>query len=538
MRLELLIGCVFVFIGLSRCATMTQPNGGPKDTIPPTLIHAVPENNQKNFKGKTLTLVFDEPVKLKDPKEIIITPSPGKGINITSKAKTVTIEPKFPWKDSTTYSIAFREAVQDLSESNPAENLHLAFSTGPVIDSLRVGGIISFVQKETIPDKITVAIYQSDTFNIFKHQPVYFTKTNKTGNFIIENLKPGLYFIYAFDDKNKNLKVESQTEMFGYLNQPVELSSNIDTLKIRVLNIDSRPLKLTSLRHNLNMSKVRFNKPITNFAIKFNTQDRMLNTFGDNQTEINIYHNEIKDSIPLHVQVQDSIGQTLDSMVYIKSSSTKAIKDAFKFSLTSVTIDQETGSVKGSAQYNIPLQTIRPDTIWIQLDSSNIIALKPKDIAIDTARKQASFQCTIDKKLLLSITNPALYIVKAVFISIESDTSKAIRYPIPYLKPEEEGSLSVELKTRKTSFITQLITKDYKVIQSVRNTANFTFKNIPPLEYKLRVILDPNHNGQWDPGNYYNRQEPEQIIYYKTESGKYEFPIRANWEVGPYILRF
>ncbi len=194
---------------LYRCAVQTTPQGGPKDEDPPVLVRSSPQEKETNFKGKIVELTFDEKVTLFNAtEEIIITPSPGKQIDFQAKQNKITIEPKDRWKENTTYSISFREAVKDLTEGNSADTLHLAFSTGAEIDSLLISGRIKNSIIETIPQKITVAIYQADTFDIFKHAAVYFTKTDKSGRFKIENLKAGNYFIYAFDDRNKNLKVD------------------------------------------------------------------------------------------------------------------------------------------------------------------------------------------------------------------------------------------------------------------------------------------------------------------------------------------
>ncbi len=151
-----------------------------------------------------IELTFDENIKLKDPKEeILITPSMGAGTRFTAKKNKVVITPEYKWADTTTYSIAFRDGIQDLNESNPTDDLHLAFSTGPTIDSLKIIGSLSEIFTDKIPEKISIGLYQSDTFDIFKHKPTLFSKSNKAGKFSILNLKPGKYFLYAFDDKNK-----------------------------------------------------------------------------------------------------------------------------------------------------------------------------------------------------------------------------------------------------------------------------------------------------------------------------------------------
>jgi hypothetical protein len=135
MRALLFLGLGFL---LWTCANVSAPTGGAKDETPPKLLSTIPKQGQTNFPGKGITLEFDEYLKLKNPKEeIIITPNI-KDTKFTVKKNLVLIE--FPEKlaENTTYSIAFREAIQDLNEGNPAEDLHLAFSTGDVIDSLRM----------------------------------------------------------------------------------------------------------------------------------------------------------------------------------------------------------------------------------------------------------------------------------------------------------------------------------------------------------------------------------------------------------------
>ena len=89
MRALLLL--LFAFYLLS-CANVSSPTGGPKDTIPPSLIRIVPNQGQKNFHGSRIMLEFDEWLKLKNPKEeIIITPSV-KDPNVTVKKNFVFID--------------------------------------------------------------------------------------------------------------------------------------------------------------------------------------------------------------------------------------------------------------------------------------------------------------------------------------------------------------------------------------------------------------------------------------------------------------
>jgi len=522
------------------CASITTPSGGPKDLKPPLLIKSIPSPNQTNFKGKTVELVFNEYVKLNNPKEeIIISPSPGKNIEIKSSGTKVTITPKDNWQDSTTYSIVLREGVQDITESNSPTTLKIAFSTGPKIDSLNMSGTIKDLLLGTPADKITVALYSPDTFNIFSHTPSYFTKTDKKGNYKLENIKEGKYGIYAFDDKNKNLKVESRTERYGFLAGKILLENPKDSVDIGLIMMDSRPLKITAIRNVGTITRLRFNKYITDYSIQ--SEKDITHAFGDNQTEIIIWNpTTIGDSLQLHLVASDSIQTEVDSSFYIKRTDIKPIKENLKWSLGVPSVDAETGTFKTIMKFNKPLITLNFDSLFIQLDTIRTIPIAKEDISIDERRKEITISKILDKQLFTGDKDPRLTLKtgKGFVYSIEKDTSKSMSTPIPILWPEDTGVLLTQVITREKNYVIQLLTKDGKIVSSVQNSTKHTFKNLPPAEYAIRIILDTNKNGKWDPGNIVKGEEPEKVIFYIATNGKQNFPMRANWEYGPLILRF
>ena len=61
---------------IAGCANRGQgPQGGPKDSIPPTLLKETPVNGTCNFTGKTVVLQFDEYVQLNNVAEnVLISP--------------------------------------------------------------------------------------------------------------------------------------------------------------------------------------------------------------------------------------------------------------------------------------------------------------------------------------------------------------------------------------------------------------------------------------------------------------------------------
>ena len=527
------LNIILSVLAMCSCATVTTPMGGPQDKQPPSLINSSPKLNQKNYKKPIVELTFSEDIKLKDAKEeIIITPSPGKEIEIKAKARTLTIEPKDGWKENTTYSISFREAVQDITEGNPVENLRLAFSTGPIIDSLSISGGIKDGLTEKIPDKITIGIYTSDTFDIFKHEPVYFTKSDKEGNFKIGNLKKDNYFIYAFEDKNKNLKVESQNEQFGFIGEPIELEKNKTKIKIPLVRIDTRKLKINKPRSTGDVAFLKFNKYITSYSLlPIEDKIKLNNSFSDDQSEIKLYLSELKtDSIQIRVIATDSLMQKIDTLVYLKKGKNQKVEEKLSIDVTTPYLETATGKFQFNISSNKLIKSINVDSVILELDSLTKIRFKDTDYKWDTVHKKIELTTFIDKKKINADNKISLITGKNFIQTFDNDSIKRSSRLIKLSTIEDTGNLIVELKTNlQENFIIQLLGGD-KIIQSVTNTKKHTFRYLDPGSYKIRVVIDKNKNGVWDIGNIFSRQEPEQTIYYIDRDKKNETPMRANWE--------
>jgi uncharacterized protein (DUF2141 family) len=127
---------------------------------------------------------------------------------------------------------------------------------------------------------------------------------------------------------------------------------------------------------------------------------------------------------------------------------------------------------------------------------------------------------------------------KYSFLSIENDSSKQVSKTIKITKPEETATLFLNVETVQDDFLVQLLATDNKIAQAIRNTKKMVFKNLIPGQYKIRIVFDANKNNHWDPGNIYKDMPPETTFYFQNTDGTYLFPLRANWELGPYTIRF
>ena len=58
------LGLLLTAFLAQRCANAVAPTGGPKDTTPPVVVAAVPENQSTHFIGKKIEITFDEYITL------------------------------------------------------------------------------------------------------------------------------------------------------------------------------------------------------------------------------------------------------------------------------------------------------------------------------------------------------------------------------------------------------------------------------------------------------------------------------------------
>jgi len=124
------------------------------------------------------------------------------------------------------------------------------------------------------------------------------------------------------------------------------------------------------------------------------------------------------------------------------------------------------------------------------------------------------------------------------FVSIENDSSLNTIQKFTINTPESSGIIQISVETELESFTVELISNKFVVIKTEKNIRNFSFMNVKPGEYKIRVFFDENNNGKWDAGNFYEKTQPEKVVIYTDPVEKInKIAVRANWELGPYIIQ-
>ena len=565
-----IIGFIIIILGyLSSCANQSSPTGGPKDEDPPVLIFSTPEHESLNNSSTTILLQFNEAVKLKNPKEeIIITPRLHGEYNIKSKKRKVTLEIEDTLSSNTTYTFNFREAIQDLNEGNSPPNLQIAFSTGDYLDSLTISGSVHHLLTNESGKNITISLYDAtDTLDVFNSPPIYFTKSDTASEFLFNNLKNGSYHIYAINDKNKNLLLESKTEQYAYLAQSIQLDSNVSKINLPLISLDVTPLKLQRSRVRGHYFVSKYNKYVASYTLRSLSPDQVLpySSFSDDHKEINYYNTHTiddNDSLGLVINAYDTINKLSVDTIYVKFEETKRQKNDFNILHPKVSMNIEYPEINMEIKFSKPVLHFNLDSIYFHVDSTLHIPFDTLNftwnnlhtaLTINKSLNPAIFETSESDKDTTNLEskksnipsnskrnnkNSILYFGKDAFRSIEQDSSEFHTEKVYFTNSGSTGTILLQIETLAKSFYVQLISSQQVVISEKYNEKEISFDNIPSGTYKIRVLHDSNENKKWELGNITENLLPEPVIFYKSEEEKTNIILRARWEIGPIIIKF
>ncbi len=537
------IQIVFVPTVLGSCASQSQPTGGPRDKIPPKIVSTIPENQSLNYHGKSIELEFDELIVVANIKnELIITPRIDVEYDYKLRKGRLILEFEEDFKDSTTYTFNFRESIKDLTEGNSANAL-LSFSTGPFLDTGSIkGNIDNLITKQPI-NNVVIGLYDiEDTLDLFTGMPLYFTKSNKKGDFTFRNIKNGNYNLYAFTDKNSNLICNSKNEMYAFQNEIIRLDTAISGIKMSLLLLDLSDFKIQSARQNGKYFEIKFNKYVTDYKVELpDSTVNIIHHLVDHNKTLKVYNTfNIQDSLALYISATDSINTTVTDTIYVQYQQTARNTDDFTFTVSDLAYDKSTHILSSIIDFTKPVKSITPDSIYIQIDSLNRIHADTSTLFnFNKFKTSLDFELQIPNTIIDSLNQKVLNFAFGSYVSIENDSSIQKEQKFIINSPESSGIIHISVDTELESFTVELLSNKFEIIKTKKNINNFSFTNVKPGDYKLRIFFDENNNGKWDAGNFYEKLQPEKVIIF-TDSveNTNRISVRANWILGPYTIQY
>lgn len=533
-----------------RCANPASPSGGPRDTIPPVLLESYPRKGATNFQDHEFTLTFSEMVAADQlSQKLITTPKSDLRFKTFTRKNVLTIKFEGDFLDSTTYNLNFVDGVVDVTERNPVENLSIAFSTGSYIDSMKIKGVVKDLFTQEPAKKITIGLYpQTDSLDLLKDSPLYFTTTSDSGTFLLDYIKSSTYKLLAFKDENRNIVFDPDTESHGFLPGLISLDSTINLKDpINVLLQNVTPIKFINSRSIGPYVELKYNKEINSYTI--NPNEYQHNIIGENKDGIRIYRSPqtiLNDSITFILHVKDSLGNiAIDT---IKNIFQDNYRKPTTYSI-STTTQQLLLSDSSSIDFTFNKPSFVSDSIGISLTKDSTISVKPRykvdwnenhtkakislylssdsviQQVINTMPKDSTRQ---EEELLEDYRNRNynmnLDIKSGSFYSVEQDTSKSQTIKIRTKESKSYGTIKLQVDTDQPSFIIQLLDKSKVAQYSIKNDREPVFPKVTPGNYTIRILIDTNVDDKWSVGNLLYDIPPE-AIYIHPESTT----VRENW---------
>ncbi len=207
---------------LAACASIGRPEGGERDELPPVFVRSNPEPGALEFKGNRLNIFFDENIKMEDVmNKVVVSPVQKQPPSISANGKRLTVEFRDTLVDNATYTVDFSDAIRDLNEGNILDGFAFDFSTGSTRDSLVISGMLFEARNLEPAQGMIVGVYSNLSDTAISTLPFErIAKTNQYGQFVIRNLAPGTYNVYAVNDLNRDYHWD-RSEDVAFLGQSV-----------------------------------------------------------------------------------------------------------------------------------------------------------------------------------------------------------------------------------------------------------------------------------------------------------------------------
>ena len=562
----------FFILLFHACARPGMPSGGPEDFTPPRYISSKPEPNAINFNGNKIEILFDELIKIEKTDKVIITPPQKKNPVIQALGKKVTVELKDSLLPNTTYTFDFTDAIADLNEKNVLENFSFAFSTGEVVDSLVIGGLLLNAENLEPMPGIMVGLHNNLNDTAFTKNPfLRTTKTNELGQFFIRNIAPGSYHVFALNDLNRDYTFDQPGEEIAFIDDvfvpSFEPAVRMDTIWADSITVDtitqinytrftpdnlrlflfkedferqflSRPTRADNNSMTFKFNSAKELDPVFTILNQETGDDWAIPEYADGGKSITLWMKDstVYNADTLMIEVaflkSDTLNQLVHStdtfpMVLRKKAEKKNDKNAVeKIDFLGISFSaQGTVDVFDTIKitFNEPVPDI--DLSKINFEEKIDTLWQPVEFPIvqDSLNPRMFFVAQnwpYEKEYRIVIDSAAIYGLYGKWNDKQESSFK-------FKKNSDYGHLYVAINGNQENGFGELLDASEKVVrQSKIIDGELIFINIKPGKYYLRYIEDTNGDGKWTTGQYEGKRYPETVYYY---SGFFEF--KQNFEI-------
>lgn len=547
------------------CAnTKAAPSGGPKDTIPPVLLKIEPADRTRNMPTADvkIALTYDEYTVVKEASGIYLSPPTKHSPTAKVKGKSIVVTLRDTLAENTTYTIDFNNALADNNEGNMAPRFTYVFSTGDTIDSMYLTGTVLDCEKLTPVKGALVALYEdlSDSACMLS-LPAAATRTDDWGYFVIRNVKPVAYQIYAYSDEDRDnlyMQGEDYIAFHDTLFTPTLIvSDSVYELKSfnmkDTLDCQKRESQLSLLLFKETASRQFIkNKGRTDQKkgfIRFNARNTVLNSFqifGVDSTAITTHFTPERDSMDFWINTSYTLPDSLLLTVeYMKTDSLGNLAMTKEDIAVSLNDEQKKALASKAKQdtlinvtYTCKNENVEQDGITITfpdplatIDTSAIlfVATNPKnqnDTIAFTFEKDSTlfevYHMQSSQKYQTGYKYEVIY-PEGTFHDIYGRKNKENKIDIQLPNTDKTGSITLNISgIHDTRYIIELVSADKKNVFrkfTVDKDTQLYFPYLAAGEYTFRITEDRNGNGIFDSGNLLERKQPEKVIMFKKPDG-------------------
>ena len=562
------------------CANTTKaPSGGPKDTIPPVITKIKPVSGSVNvpLRKTKIELTFNEYVVVKDAKSIFLSPPLEKAPLNKIKGKSVIVSFEGDLDSNRTYTLDLTNAIADNNEGNMFPGFTYVFSTGAVIDSMLLTGIVQDCNTLQPVKGATVMLYKDHADSaVFLHRPDAAVKTDDWGYFCLRNIQDTVYRLYAVMDENNNNKYDPETERIAFVDSLVRpLTVVVDSMP-EVQKYDMKDTAKCLARKNeyeLNLFKempskqmivnkerigertayITFMAPyasIDSIWIKGVPHDKLITQFNIKQDSLEIWVNDPKkqpDTLFLYVNYlkTDTLGMLNPFTEEIKlakprnkgAAQKNSKKDIKKEDTTAVfTIDAKPENIEQSGfviEFKYPLVEEAFDSLKFRfLNPKQQESIGQYTVVRDSLNLRK--YVVMPKQKLQTGYEYFLKVPHRKFKDINGFYNDSSEVKVTLPNDDKLSSLTLVMGNVNNKYIVDLLNeKRDKVLRTyiIDKETTLLFPYLKAGKYSVRITEDLNRNGIVDTGCLLEHKQPEKVRFYKLSDGTYLIDIPEMTEL-------
>lgn len=560
------------------CAnTTTPPTGGPKDTIPPVITKIYPALNQVNVPTQKtkLEIVFDEYVKVKDPKSLFLSPPLEKSPKFKIKGKGVVVYFESDLDSNKTYTLDLTNAIADNNEGNMYPGFTLVFSTGSVIDTMMVTGLVQDCNSLKPLKGATVMLYKDHADSaLFLKRPDAAVKTDEWGFFCLRNIQDTVYRMYAIIDDNNNNKYDPESEKVAFIDtlirpttvvvdslpelQKYDMKDTVSCLARKTefeLNVfkekPSKQMIVNKERVGDRTAYITFMAPyaqIDSIWVRGVAPENLITQFNIVKDSLEIWVNDPKpqpDTMFLNVKYMktDTLGMLNPFTEEIKllkpkkttgKTSSRDIKKEDTLAVFTIEAKPETVEQYGFVmEFKYPLVESAFDSLVFKSVNPRQQESIGKYTVVQDSLNLRKYTVTPAEKLQPGYEY-FLKVPHRKFKDINGFYNDSTEVKVSLPKDDKLSTMFLEISNVKNKYIVDLLNeKRDKVLRSyiVDSDQTLTFPYLKASKYSIRITEDLNRNGIVDTGILLEKKQPEKVRFYKLEDGTFLIDIPEMSEI-------